>query len=154
MKIEKTILSPEMQSVRNYGIAALITLLALHILILGSLRHIEMKELRNELSVASESLSTATSSAKRVIRLPEDIIAIHTKTLERTGFYEIKTDKDYLAYANPKNNYILTKAENSVQHEMINVAIALTALYLGEVIILVGWWFFIKEKVRALFEIK
>lgn len=154
MKTDGTILSREMKSVQNYGIAVLIALLALHILVLGALSYLEMNELKNDLLIASESLPLKTSDTKQAINLPEDIIALHTDTLERTGFYEIKTDKDYIAYANPKNNYILTKAESSVQKEIRDITISLTALYFGEVIILVGWWFFVKAKVRELFEIK
>ena len=154
MEPNETILDREMKGVQNYGIVVLVTLLALHILVLGTLNYIEMNELKNELLVASESLPSRTSDAKQTINLPEDIIALHTDKLERTGFYEIKTDKDYIAYANPKNNYILTISENSTQREIRNITIVLVALYFGEVIILVGWWFFVKAKVRELFEIK
>lgn len=154
MKTNGTILDSDMKGIRNYGIAILIVLFALHILVLGALRYIEMDELRNELSTASESLPAKSPDVKQVINLPEDIIALHTDTLPRTGFYEITTDKDYIAYANPKNNYILTKAENSIQRETRNITISLIALYFGEFIILTGWWFFVKAKVRELFEVK
>lgn len=150
----ETMVSREMKSVQNYGIAALIALLALHILVLGALSYFEMNELKNELLVASESLPPKASDTKQVINLPDDIIALHAETLERAGFYEIRTDKDYIAYANPKNNYILTKAESSVQREIRDIAISLVALYFGEVVLLVGWWFFVRTKVRELFEIK
>ncbi len=155
METNGTILSREMKNVQHYGIAVLVAIFALHILVLGAFRYFEMNELKNELFAASKSLPAKTSlGTKQVINLPDDIIALHTDTLERTGFYEIKTDKDYIAYANPENNYILTKSEDSMHHEVRDVAITLIALYFGEVVILVGWWFSVKSKVRELFEVK
>ncbi|MBI3634087.1 MAG: hypothetical protein HY228_00530 [Candidatus Yonathbacteria bacterium] len=154
MGTNETILNHEMKGIQNYGIIVLVVLFALHLLVLGTLSYLEMSELRNELFTASESLPPKTTGASQSFNLPEDIIAIRTDKLERVGFYEIKTDKDYIAYANPKNNYILTISENSAEREIRDITIALTALYFGEVIILVGWWFFVKSKVRELFEIK
>lgn len=154
MSTNETVLSREMKNVQNYGFVVLVAILALHILVLGALRYFEMNELKSELLIASESLPVKTSDTKQVINLPDDIIALHTDTLSRTGFYEIRTDKDYIAYASPKNNYILTKSEDSIQHEFRNSTIILTVLYFGEVVLLVGWWFFVKSRVRELFEVK
>lgn len=141
-------------AVRNYGILVLVALFALNALTLGAFKWFETNDLRNELAMYSEKLpAPGASKTEQTITLPEDILSFHVNTMERTGFYETQIiDKEYLAYANPNKNYILMKSEDAVKHEIQNFALALLALYLGEVVILLGWWFFIRTKVRELFE--
>lgn len=144
-------------AVRNYGILVLVALLALNGVTLGVLNWFETNDIRNELVTLSEKLPVPVTGAQKTeqtISLPDDILSFHVTKMERTGFYETKiSDKEYLAYANPNNNYILVKSEGLIKHEVQNFALALLALYLGEVVILLGWWLFVRTKVRELFEI-
>ncbi|MBI5798575.1 MAG: hypothetical protein HZB10_01420 [Candidatus Yonathbacteria bacterium] len=144
-------------AVRNYGILVLLVLLVLNGVTLGALNWFETSDLRSELSALSEKIPAQTAGATRTeqtLNLPEDILSFHVANMERTGFYETRiNEEEYLAYANPENNYILMKSEASIQHEVQNFALTLIALYAGEVVILLGWWLFVRAKVRELFEI-
>lgn len=141
-------------AVRNYGVMVLFGLLALNGISLSALNWFETNELQSELSTLAQTLpSTETTKVEQTINLPDDVIALHTTTAERTGFYETSIlGKDFLAYAAPDKHYILMKSEASISHEIRNFAVALFALYIGEVILLLGWWFFMRSKVRELFE--
>lgn len=141
-------------AVRNYGILVLIALFALNAVTLGVLNWFETNDLRNELFGYSEKLPDPSTVIKgQTINLPEDILSFPASQMERTGFYETHiVDKEYLVYANPDKKYVLMKSEESIKHEVQNFALALFALYLGELVILLGWWFFIRTKVREMFE--
>lgn len=142
-------------AVRNYGVFVLVALFALNAGALGVLNWIETNDLRNELATLSQKLPSPDSTkVEQTLSLPEDIIAIRSSTTERTGFYEtqLSAGKEYLAYANPEKQYTLFKAESSIQKEVQNFAVAILALYFGEIILLLGWWFFVRSKVRELFE--
>ncbi|MBI5401081.1 MAG: hypothetical protein HZB12_03125 [Candidatus Yonathbacteria bacterium] len=141
-------------AVRNYGAIVLIALFALNAGALGMLNWVETNDLKSELMTLSQKLPNPTADkTEQTLSLPEDIIAIRFNTKDRTGFYETRLEKEYLAYANPDKQYTLLKAEDSLRHEIQNFALVLSALYVGEVAILLGWWFFIRSKVRELFEI-
>lgn len=144
-------------AVRNYGILVLIALFVLNGVTLGALNWFETNDLRSELATLSEKLPVPTpgvAKQEQTITLPADILSFHVTNMERTGFYETSiSEEEYLAYANPANNYILMKSEESIKHEVQNFALALLALYAGEVVILLGWWLFMRSKVRELFEI-
>ena len=140
--------------VRNYGIFVLITLCALNIATLAGLIWFEKNDLKHELASMSDTLpSFDATKPEQTIYLPDNFLALHVTALEKIGFYEIKADKDYLAYANPKNNYIIMKSEKSINHEVQNFALVLGGLYVAEVILILGWWFFLRTKLRELFEI-
>lgn len=141
--------------VRNYGILILVALFVLSGVALGGINWIETNELQNELATLSQNLpAPEVAAGEQTIHLPDDVIALHVTTAERTGFYETTIlDKDFLAYASPDKNYVLMKSEASIEHEVRNFALALLALYVGQVILLLGWWFFIRSKVRQLFEV-
>lgn len=142
--------------VRNYGIMVLVALFVLSAVALAGLKWIETNDLRSELSALSQNLPDPDlANTEQVLNLPDDVIALHTNTAERNGFYETKIlNKDFLAYAAPDKHYILMKAESTIQREINNFAIALFTLYLGQVIILLGWWFFMRSKIKGLFEIQ
>lgn len=142
-------------AVRNYGTLVLVALFALNAITLGALNWFETNELRSELATLSEKLPPPSApKTEQTIALPDDILSFHVTKMERTGFYETKiAEKEYLAYANSDNNYVLMKSEESIKHEVQNFALALILLYVGEVVLLLGWWFFVRAKVRELFEI-
>lgn len=141
-------------AVRNYGIVVLIALFALNAGVLGVLNWIETNDIQSELAVLSESLPNPTlEKGEQELNLPGGVIALRATTKEHIGFYETSIlGKDYLAYANPAKEYILMKSEQESEREVRKFALALIALYIGEVFILLGWWFFLRSKVRELFE--
>lgn len=141
--------------VRNYGILVLVGLFVLSGTALAALNWIETNELQNELATLSQNLpAPSPTSTEQTITLPDDVIALHTTTAEHTGFYETKIlNKDFLAYATPDNHYVLLKSEAPISHEIQNFALTLLALYVGQVVVLLGWWFFIRSRVRELFEV-
>lgn len=142
-------------AVRNYGIMVLVALFALNAAALGTLNWIETNQLRNELVSLSENLpSSGSTDPEQTLNLPEDVLSFRVPSMERTGFYETTiVGKEYLVYANPEKKYILMKSVASLKHEVGNFAIALLTLYIGEAVILIGWWLFVRAKVRELFEI-
>ena len=144
--------------VRNYGIAILLALLILNGVVLGVMNWIENNGLRNELVTYMETIPTPNAATPgQTINLPEEILSFQMKTSNRTGFYETsigegRDRQDYLAYADPNKHYILMKSERSIRDEIRSFALALGALYVGELVLLLGWWFFIRSKVREIFE--
>lgn len=142
-------------AVRNYGIAVLLALLALNGVTLGALHWIESNELRNELVVYMETLPAPdVTKPEQTINLPEKIIVLRTKANDRVGFYETSIGgQDFLAYADANKHYVLIESELIIQKETRNFAVALGALYLGELVLLLGWWFFIRSKIREIFEV-
>ncbi len=140
--------------VRNYGIAVLFALLALNGVTLWALHWIETNDLHNELLKYSESLPLPDATKPdQTVTLPEDILLFRTKTNAHVGFYETAIGgQQYLAYADPDKHTVLMKSEESIQNETKSFALALSALYLGELVLLLGWWFFIRSKVREVFE--
>lgn len=146
-------LDEELRGVRRYGFVLIGTLLVLHIVVWGALSFLEVNDLRSELTKWSLTLHKPNSSGQEEkLYLPEGIIAFHVNSLDRTGFYTTKTDRNYLAFANPENNYILIKSKQEVERETQNFAITLGALFAGEMILLLGWWRFVRMRVRELFE--
>lgn len=141
-------------NVRNYGVFVLIALFALNAGALGILNWIETNDIQSELVTLSANLpSPGTEKGEQTINLPDDVIALHVTTKEHTGFYETSSvGKEYLAYANPEKNYVIMKSEQEAKREVQDFAMTLTVLYLGEVILLLGWWLFLRTKVRELFE--
>lgn len=142
-------------AVRNYGILVLVGLFVLSGIALATLNWIETNELQSELIMLSQNLPAPDSTkVEQTINLPDDVIALHVTTAERTGFYETTiVNKDFLAYAAPDKHYVLMKSEATIEREIKNFALALLALYIGNVVLLLGWWFFIRTKVRELFEV-
>lgn len=142
-------------TIQRYGTILVVALAVLHGLAFLAVQWIERNEIRNELAQWSQTLPKPDpTQPEKELHLPEDILALHADKLERTGFYETHTDKVYLVYANPENDYILAKSEESIEHEMTNFAIMLSVLFLGELVLLLGWWRFAQSKVRELFEIE
>lgn len=140
--------------IQRYGIVMLISLFFLNIVTLGALHWVESSDLRDELSSYAQSLPIPDlNNPKQTVSLPEDIIALRTTNETRVGFYETSIgDQDFLAYSDPNKHYILMKSEAGIQRETRSFAIALFALYLGELVLICGWWFFIRAKVREIFE--
>lgn len=143
-----------MGDVRNYGIVVLVALFILNGIVLGALHLVESNDLRIELSGYAETLpSPDINTPEQTINLPEEIIALRVNTETRVGFYETSIGgQDYLAYSDQNKHYILMKSEAGLQKETKSFAIALGSLYLGELVLLLGWWFFIRTKVREVFE--
>lgn len=145
---------PGLKSIRVYGMILVLLLGVLHLSAYFSIRWVETNEIRNELVQWSQTLPTTNAAQPTAdVHLPQDIFALHVKTLDRTGFYETRTDEGYLVYANPENNYILAKSKESINRELTNFAITLGSLFAGELVLLFGWWMFAKAKVRELFEV-
>jgi len=140
--------------VRKYGIAVLIALLFLNVVVLAALHWVESSEIRDELTSYAKTLPVHDiNKPEQTVSLPEDIIALRAKDETRVGFYETSIGgQDYLAYSDPASSYILMKSEEGIQRETRIFSFALLGLYLGEVLFLLGWWFFIRAKVREMFE--
>jgi hypothetical protein len=143
-----------LKSIQKYGIFLVCSLAILHSLAFFAMRWIETNELRSELAGWSRTIPPRDQvQPGKALQLPDDIIALHVDKLERVGFYTTRTQRGYLFYANPNNNYILAKSEDVIEQEMVHIGTMLGVLFAGELILLLGWWAFIKRTVRELFEI-
>lgn len=140
--------------VRNYGVAVLIALFILNGVTIWALNWIEVNDLHNELLKYSESLPAPTAvKPNQTVNLPEDILLFRPESNAKVGFYETSIGGEkYLAYADQEKHSLLMKSMADIQGETKSFALALVALYLGELVILLGWWFFIRAKVREIFE--
>lgn len=160
MNIKESTISHGIKEVRRYGIVVLGALFLLNVVALGALHWIESNQLHNELVKYMETIPSPDSvTPGQTILLPEDILSFHLKSSDRVGFYETslgtgKNKQDYLAYADPEKQYVLMKSEKIIQEETKGFAIALLALYIGEIILLLGWWYFIHTKIHEIFDIK
>lgn len=141
--------------VRTYGIVVLFALFLMNTATLGVLHWVESNDIRDELARYANTLPAPDiNKPDQTINLPEDIVVLRTNESNRIGFYETSIGgQDYLVYSDPNTHYVLMKSEAGVQKETQSFAIALGALYLGEITLLLGWWFFIRAKVREIFEI-
>lgn len=148
-------MNQKLGEVRNYIIVLLIMFFILNMLTLGALHWIETNNLRSELAGYAETLPIPDiNKPDQTINLPEDIIALRTKANDRFGFYETSIGgQDWLVYADPNKHYVLMKSEIDIQKETRSFAIALSILYLGEVLLLLGFWFFIRNKAREVFDL-
>jgi cytochrome bd-type quinol oxidase subunit 2 len=144
------------KSVQRYGIVLVCILAVIHGIAFLTVRALETNELRHELAKWSQTLpALAPSQVSAPLSLPEDILALHVQKLERVGFYETHSgENEYLAFANPVNNYILAKSERAIDREVMNFGIMLLVLFVGEIVLLLGWWAFAKSKVHELFEVE
>jgi hypothetical protein len=140
--------------VRNYGIAVLVGLLILNGVTLFALNWIEDSDLHSELLRHSESLPLPDpNNLEQTVNLPEDILLFRTRTNARIGFHKTSIGgEEYLAYADPDKHTVLMKSREGIRKESKSFALALGALYLGELVLLFGWWFFIRAKIREMFE--
>lgn len=159
MNIKESVISHGVHDVRKYGMIVLIALFLLNVVALGALHWVESNQLHNELASYMATIPAPDPATPgQTISLPEDILSFQLKTTDRIGFYETSlgtgNDKqDYLAYADPDKKYVLMKSEASIQKETKGFAVALLALYVGEVILLLGWWFFLNTKIHEIFDI-
>lgn len=159
MNKKESAISHGIKDVKKYGIAVLVALFLLNVIVLGALHWIESNQLRNELIRYMETIPAPGSAMEgRTINLPEDILSFQIKSSDRVGFYETslgigKDKQDYLAYADPEKQYVLMKSEETIQEETKGFAAALLALYIGEIILLLGWWYFIHTKIHEIFDI-
>lgn len=159
MNVKESAISHGVKDVRTYGIVVLVVLLFLNFIALGALHWVESNQLRNELVRYMETIPAPDSvTLGQTISLPEDILSFQLKSSDRVGFYETslgtgKDKQDYLAYADQYKHYVLMKSEETIQEETRGFAITLLALYVGEIIILLGWWYFVRSKIHEIFDI-
>lgn len=157
MESKEITMSRGLREVRNYGIAVLGALLVLNGVVLGALRWVEINDIRNELVTYMETIpSPDLTTPGQTIRLPEDILSFQVKSPGRVGFYETslgegKDRQDYLAYADPDKHYVLMKSERAIEREIKGFALTLVALYAGELILFIGWWFLVRSKMHEIF---
>lgn len=159
MNIKETTISHGIKEVRRYGIIVFGVLFLLNVVTLGALHWIESDQLHRELVKYMETIPAPDSvTPGQTIRLPEDILSFQLKSSDHTGFYETslgsgEDKQDYLAYADPVKQYVLMKSEASIQKETRGFALALLALYIGEIILLLGWWYFVRSRIHEIFDI-
>ncbi|MCK9344532.1 MAG: hypothetical protein M0P64_00210 [Candidatus Pacebacteria bacterium] len=154
MGTQEEVINRGLGEVRRYGVVVLLALLLLNGVVLWALHWVESNDLRTELSNYAATLPVPDiTKPEQTINLPEDIIALRTQGETRVGFYETSIgDQDFLVYSDPNKHYVLMKSESGIQRETRSFAFALAGLYLGELVFLLGWWFFIRTKVREMFE--
>lgn len=159
MDTKESVISHGVKDIRKYGMVVLVTLFLLNVVALGALHWIETNQLRNELVSYMETIAVPDPMTPgQTIRLPEDILSFQLKSSDRVGFYETslgtgKDKQDYLAYADSEKKYVLMKSEAHIQKETKGFMIALLALYIGEIFLLLGWWYFLNTKIHDIFDI-
>lgn len=160
MNTKESAIAHGIKDVRKYGMVVLVALFLLNVVVLGALHWIESNQLRNELVGYMEMITHPDQvPSEQTIRLPEDILSFQLHASDRIGFYETslgtgKDRQDYLAYADPNKHYVLMKSEKAIQEKTKDFALMLLALYIGEVVLLLGWWYFIHSKIHEIFEIE
>jgi len=145
------------RSVRTYGEILLLSLLILHGMAFIAFRWVERNEMKSELAAFADTLpqSGFGQHSADIIRYPDGIIVARRGDSDnRAGFSEeVVAGNEYFVYALPGSDIIVAKSEHDLDREVERVGTILAVLFAAEVMILFGWWSFMKEKIREMFSV-
>lgn len=141
--------------VRTYGEILLVSLLLLHVAAFVTYHWLERNDIKAELVAVARALpeSGFGQHSGEIVQYPDGIvIARRVGTESRQGFSEeIIAGTDHLVYTVPGTDLIVAKSEHELTAETMRFGALLAVLFVSEVLILIGWWSFMKEKINELF---
>lgn len=137
-----------------------IVLLVMHAIAFFAFRWFETRELHSELSDIARSVSQSpdrfVAQQNGVIsRYPNGVIILQKNSRDaQNGFHEMNiSGRDYLVYTDNDSNILVAKPESDIHEELLKVLSVLIVLYFGEVVVLLGWWFYLKDQIKELFNV-
>ena len=146
-------------NIRTYGEILLGVLLVMYMIAFAAFYWYETNDLRQELrslahSIAQEGYREAPSE-QGTSPYPEGFIVLgHEDGHGRTGYYEQQNaGQEYLVYADPGSSIVVAAPERLVNEELLKLLILLIILYSGQVLILWGWWSYLKNQIQELFHV-
>ncbi len=155
MKNSKDNTLPGFESLKQYAYILLIILLGLHLLAFLAFRIVVEQQLRYDLESFSRTVKSSANSDTNPTYTNGFVVLPNTNTVSKGKHKEIKiNNNEYLAYAPTDQNHIYAVPESQIKQDLMLTAVILTLLYFGEVVVLVGWWNLLKDKVRMLFSVK
>jgi len=143
------------KALRSYGEILLVVLFVMHLMAFAAFRLVERDAIRIELQEYARQFPTEGfgDHADKISRFPDGIIVLRSdNNHEDGGFYETHIGHNELyVYEVPYSNLIVAKSEDSLEYQLLNVGFIIGILYIVEVFVLLGWWFFLQEKIKQLF---
>jgi len=145
------------RSVRTYGEILMFALLILHVFAFLGYRWVERGEIESELIAVARTLpeSGFGQHASQIAQYPGGIVvARRSDSGFQSGFSEeFIAGSERIVYSVPGTDLLVAKSEDELSGELYRFGAILAILFAGEVIILLGWWSFIKEKIGEMFSV-
>lgn len=145
------------RSVRTYGEILILALLILHVFAFLAYRWVERSEIESELIAVARTLpeSGFGQHTSQIAQYPGGIVvARRTDTGFKHGFSEeFIAGSEHIVYAVPGTDLLVAKSEDVLSGELMRFGAILAILFAGELVILLGWWSFIKEKIGEMFSV-
>lgn len=146
--------------IRTYGEMLFLVLFMMHAIAFFAFRWFETRESRLELSDIARSVSQspdrfAAQHDGVVLRYPNGVIILQKNSRDtQNGFHEMKiSGREYLVYTDNDSNILVAKPESDTHEELLKVLLVLAVLYFGEIVVLLGWWFYLKDQIKELFNV-
>lgn len=155
-KLEKSFLLPGFDSIKHYAYLLLIVLSLLYLIAFIIFRFVAERQLRYELNTLSQVVKQDTDSDDN-LNYVNGLVVLQNNNIVKEGKYkEINIgDNEYLAYAPSSSpTRIFAIPESQIKQDLMLTAIILAVLYLSQVIVLIGWWSLLKDKIKVLFSVK
>lgn len=151
-------ITSQFKKMRTYGIAIFVVLLLFHLAALSAVYWLERQEVRSDLEDASRDAATRDIDSDELQSLSErdGIIRLRRDNDEKgEGFSEREIGgRDYYIYESPDQPFITARYEGDIQQEIVKIAAVLAALYIGECLALLSWWFYLRDEINQIFTVK
>ncbi len=156
-KSEKSL--PAYARLSQYTIGLVLTLLVFHVFALGALYLYERNAAHDDLMRAANRL------VDRDDREDDDSgifpgLPANTIVLERPSdahdeeYYEQRIGgREYHVYAPRDSQYVIAQSTYNVHREIAIFGTILAMLYFAEVLLIGGWWFFLRNEVKETFTV-
>lgn len=144
----------QFRSIRTYGEILLVSLLLVHGAVFLAYRWLERNDVRAELVSVAEALpSSGFNRHSDIVQYPDGIIVARRSDAQtEPGFSEeYIAGSEHIVYTVPGTDVIVAKSEDGLSAETTRFGALLAILFVAEVLILFGWWSFLKEKLSELF---
>ena len=158
-KQKKEIEIAGIKRIQTYGVWILLVMLITYGSVFFGFKWLELNELQQDLTNLSRSIleeKNIKPFEETILPYPDDVIVIKKQTSDtKNGFYEINiSNKDYLVYTESESDVIVAKPEQSINDELNKFLVLLMFLYFGQIVILLGWWFYFKGEIQKLFKVQ
>lgn len=152
--------NPGLANIKTYGKALFLMLFLMYAAAFFAFWWLELHELRQELFSTSRTINEQKGDvfpedSSAIAQYPTGVVVLHKNEADqRTGFYEKNIAReDYLIYSDPGSSVIVAKEEGDVSREVSKFLIILLILYFGQIVALLGWWFYLKAELKTLFTV-
>lgn len=151
-------------AVRQYWWILVFVLLLLHVLVYAAFTVYQRNEIHEQLIQAAKQVNG--SEGDRYFKeerengrppaggkISEDVVVLRGPS-EEQGFRRTHLgDDDYVEYAGANNVHVAISTRE-LEEQQHKVLLVLAVLYIGELLILLGWWSFVQRKIKEVFTVR